>query len=49
VKSNEILSEKLEVKRGVRQGGSLSPLLFNLVMTERIKDFRHKKGYKIKN
>jgi hypothetical protein len=49
VKSDGKLSEKIPVKRGVRHGDSLNPLLFNLIIHEIIKNIKDKKAYRLGN
>ena len=44
---NGELTQKIEVNNGIRQGDSLSPLLFNIIMDELIIQVRKLKGYKM--
>ena len=46
-KVNGKLTEKISSNSGIRQGDSLSPLLFNIIMDEIIKQVRKHKGYKM--
>lgn len=43
------LSHPIAVEKGIRQGDSLSPLLFNLIMDEIINSVKNLKGYKMGN
>lgn len=42
-------TEPIPVMTGIRQGDSLSPLLFNIVMDEVIKSVRSERGYRMGN
>lgn len=48
-KINGVLTEPIAVGRGIRQGDSLSPLLFNIIMDEVIRSVRTLKGYRMGN
>lgn len=48
-KINGELTEPIPVEKGIRQGDSLSPLLFNLIMDEIIKQVRRLRGYRMGN
>jgi hypothetical protein len=47
VKCDSKMFGKIPVQKGVRQGDSLSPLLFNVVMNEIMKEVNRKKGYRM--
>ena len=48
IKVNSELSKKLKVSSGIRQGDSLSPILFNTIMDEIIKDVKDAgRGYEL--
>ena len=49
VKTEGKLEGKIPVNQGIRQGDSLSPLLFNIVMNEIIKDLRDLQGYPLRD
>jgi hypothetical protein len=40
-------SHPIPVNQGIRQGDSLSPLLFNIIMDELIKSVSNNKGFKM--
>lgn len=48
-KVNGKLTTQITVNNGIRQGDSLSPLLFNIVMDELIKEVKKGKGYKLRD
>lgn len=47
VNANGELSGNKSVTKGIRQGDSLSPILFNVFMNKIIKEVKHMKGYKM--
>jgi hypothetical protein len=49
VKSDGKLSVIISINGSVRHGDSLSPLLFNFVMNDIIKNSKDKKGYRMGN
>lgn len=46
---NGQLTDTIPINSGIRQGDSLSPLLFNIIMDEIIKNVKNRKGYKMGN
>lgn len=46
---NSELTEPIEMTTGIRQGDSLSPLLFNIILDEIIKQTKTKRGYGMGN
>jgi hypothetical protein len=49
VKIEVKLEGKIPINQGIRQGDSLSPLLFDIVMKEIIKDLRDLQGYPLRD
>lgn len=47
IKVNGDLTEEIDMEQGIRQGDSLSPMLFNLLMDKIIDSIRTKPGYRI--
>lgn len=47
IKTEGKLSASIPVNQGIRQGDSLSPLLFNLIMNEIIEEIKNLKGYSL--
>lgn len=48
-KVNSELTEPIEATTGIRQGDSLSPLLFNIILDEIIKQVKTRRGYRMGN
>lgn len=46
---NSELTDPIDVTTGIRQGDSLSPLLFNIILDEIIKQVKTKRGYRMGN
>jgi hypothetical protein len=49
IRSNNQTSRPIIIKNGVRQGDSLSPMLFNLIMDQIIANLPKELGYKMGN
>ena len=51
IKFNDVISEPIHINKGVRQGCSLSAVLFNIYVNKTIQEFKKtmKKGIQLKN
>ena len=47
IRANNEMSDPVGIRSGVRQGNSLSPMLFNLIMDKRIDQLPKHLGYKL--